>query len=1150
MKMSRRIRLTLLSATPTPAAFGRKIGNLRSSDAASVSSRRAWAIAVVGALSGLFVALPARATISIDDASIPVQEGPLGLNATDCNGDAIPDLIVANYGANSVTILRNRGDGTLVFSKTLGAPTVAAATATPSPTATATASGGSPVATPKPTKTPTPTGPSPTVTASPGVTSAVCGDFTGDGLPDVALVNRNSGTVTIRRRESTGDYTTLGSLPVGSLPNWVATADLNHDDKLDLVVVNSHSSDLTIMLGDGNGGFPLTSTLRLEADRQTNRPKSVALADFDGDGNLDILVASEGSPSLRLLLGDGAGTFVPSAAVLPSPAKLKAIATGDLDGDGLPDIAVLSDANPHRLNPAVMFFLNDGNGSFTPFGTFPVPPNTLSIALADFDGDGLVDLALSYFKTNDVQVLFASGPAQYAPPSRFGFASHDFASSVLFNPPNAGTTRTTSDGTQLVTFEKSTPALELIDLGTSTTSPLAILPDQPLAVTYADLTNDGIPDAVVVTKGKRGATLQVLPGNAAGGYDAAASGTATCGDGIVEGGELCDDGNKKNHDGCSATCAPEIGRKLTSINAADLNGDGNQDLVVTASNAALLLLGDGHGRFSEIRRLAKVRSNTPAIVADFDGDGVPDVLTVPFSSRTHGLALAVNDGTGQFTTVSLAPSLRLTGPMLAGDFDGDGLLDLVAGSTSSPAGAVILYNDGTGPNGDPISIPTGRGVTAFAMADFDEDGILDLLVSSSSATQPFTLFPGRSNGQYGSGETPFLGSKAAIPTVVDANQDLHEDVVLCDPSAQPACALQYGDGQGRFSAAVPSLDGFIGRDLRAVAAADFDGDGATDFVGVSRRDDQTVVLFGAGPTLPAVSETISTGDKPRAVAVDDLNGDGKPDIVVANGGSDDLSIFINQGDRQFLALPKVRLPKDPQGNYGDNPSAILFFDLNGDGKRDVVVSQEGSANIARFINLGGGGLASMVTLATDVDPVDVAVGDLNNDTIPDFVTANGSPGTVTVLLSNGSDYDTTIFKSGGLQPSGVALADLDGDGALDIVVINAQSNNVSTFLNDGNGVFTLKKVSQARGRHTPKDLCVADFDGDKVPDVAIASLGTKDVLVMHGKGDGTWDVDDRTYQVGGDVDAVLCTDTDGNGNTDIVFGRRSAGTIDVIQNGS
>jgi hypothetical protein len=114
-------------------------------------------------------------------------------------------------------------------------------------------------------------------------------------------------------------------------------------------------------------------------------------------------------------------------------------------------------------------------------------------------------------------------------------------------------------------------------------------------------------------------------------------------------------------------------------------------------------------------------------------------------------------------------------------------------------------------------------------------------------------------------------------------------------------------------------------------------------------------------------------------------------------------------------------------------------------------------------------------------------------------------------------------------------------------VNNSETNSITTFLNGSHGVFTVKKTSQSGVRHNPQDLCLGDFDNDGALDVAIASPGTKDILVLRGNGDGTWASDERTYQVGKDPVSVVCTKIDTDATPDIVFGRRGSGTIDFIK---
>jgi len=463
-------------------------------------------LAAAALLLGARLAPLALADLSFEDYSLPVQEGPVHLDAADCNGDGFPDLLVTNQDANNVTILRNRGDGTFVFSKTLGAATaVPAATATPT---------GGPVL---PTPTATPNG------GPDKVAGAICAELTGDTGIDVAYASRNFGTVTIRRREDTGDFTVFESLASGSLPVGIAKGDVDKDGNFDLVVLNAQSSDITIFFGDGNGGFPRMSRISLPTVRQTNRPVALSVDDFDLDGTLDILVASQGDPPIRLLRGlddaqHPAGTFAAPEAVFGSSPFLRpqAMVTTDIDGDHIPDLAVLSRDN------SIKFFLGDGTGHFSFFDVVLVPDNTSGFALADFDGDHKLDLAVAYYKTNDVQVWPGTGPAAFTrPDSRFSVSHGEVALSDVFNPADAAIPRSSTDGTQLVMIDRSQRALELVQMTTPTTltsTPLIALTDDPQNVLLTDMNGDGTPDAVVVSKGHPGATLRVLIGDSSGGF--------------------------------------------------------------------------------------------------------------------------------------------------------------------------------------------------------------------------------------------------------------------------------------------------------------------------------------------------------------------------------------------------------------------------------------------------------------------------------------------------------------------------------------------------------------------------------------------------------------------------------------------------------
>jgi hypothetical protein len=162
-----------------------------------------------------------------------------------------------------------------------------------------------------------------------------------------------------------------------------------------------------------------------------------------------------------------------------------------------------------------------------------------------------------------------------------------------------------------------------------------------------------------------------------------------------------------------------------------------------------------------------------------------------------------------------------------------------------------------------------------------------------------------------------------------------------------------------------------------------------------------------------------------------------------------------------------------------------------------------------------------------------------------------------VLLSNGpASYARTDIASGGVRPWDVEAPDLDGSGFSDIVVVNelsssnATDSSIVTMLNDGTGVFPAITDKHVRGRDFATELCIGDFDGDLAQDdLAVASIFTGDVMLLHGAGNGKWTGDEREFPLGEAVSSVWCGDADGDGRSDVAFARRRAGNVGVILTG-
>ncbi|MYS06687.1 hypothetical protein GTW71_09610 [Streptomyces sp. SID6041] len=237
-------------------------------------------------------------------------------------------------------------------------------------------------------------------------TDVAVGDFDGDGTPDLATSNTNTHNVSVVLGHGDGTFGTAAQFGLGggTAPQSIATADLDGDGHLDLVTSNTSTGTLSVLPGDGDGGFGTASSV----PAGVTLPSRLELGDVDEDGTPDAVVVAPGAPGrVAVLLGDGAGGFGP-ANVLSAGANLSSASVADPNGDGHPDL-VVSSAGSHE----VVVWEGDGTGAFgTPLafglGGGRSPQAT---AVADLDGDGRVDVVTannngSATFTHDASVLF------------------------------------------------------------------------------------------------------------------------------------------------------------------------------------------------------------------------------------------------------------------------------------------------------------------------------------------------------------------------------------------------------------------------------------------------------------------------------------------------------------------------------------------------------------------------------------------------------------------------------------------------------------------------------------------------------------------------------------------------------------------------
>jgi hypothetical protein len=697
-----------------------------------------------------------------------VGASPSAIAFGDVNGDGKQDLAVANLGSNSVSILLGNGDGTFQPKKNTGT--------VPSPAGLGLADfngdGKLDLATVQKNGSTvdillgkgngtfgTPT----TLTASGACTSLLVGDFNGDTKNDIAVGCASGITVFLSNGDGTFQAAKISSVGA-SFP--IAAADLNKDNKLDLMIPGgSATSVISVLLGNGDGTFQAAKNSPAQAD-----PISVAAGDFNKDGKLDLAVGNGNFAGITTLIGNGDGTFQAGGGSSIDASSIASVATGDFNADGIADVAgvgpstngvvdymgngtnlltgpvyygssvaptamVLVDVNgDKKLDMAIVnttgdvpgglgsvtIILGVGNGFFQGARDFPVGPGTCasncttpSIATADFNGDGFLDLVAANQQDNVLNLLLGNGDSTFQAHIDFPLTGMTPSSLTVadFNKDGKMDVAVANQCTSNVTCDVSAGSVSIfLGNGNATFQPAVDLStggENPVWITNADFNKDGNLDLAVSAAGD--CTIKILLGNGNGTFQSPLS-----------------------------TSLPGCGNGM--FVAQDFNKDGILDVAVVEPNAFALLLGNGDGTFQP-------GTTTPStgaaglVAADLNRDGNFDLAV----SEGQGVNIFLGNGNGTYQAAKFFAADALSDSVVTDDFNGDGIPDLAMGA--SPA-VDVLIGKGDGTFNPSISYPaggssyTGSG-SPLVTSDFNRDGSKDILIAYQQTglnTNVFEIF--------------------------------------------------------------------------------------------------------------------------------------------------------------------------------------------------------------------------------------------------------------------------------------------------------------------------------------------------------------------------------------------------------------------------
>ncbi len=497
------------------------------------------------------------------------------------------------------------------------------------------------------------------------------------------------------------------------------------------------------------------------------------------------------------------------------------------------------------------------------------------------------------------------------------------------------------------------------------------------------------------------------------------------------------------------------------------------------------LIGHHNGTFTALTRVTGDPNAQLSLIqcaaADVDGDGKVDLVfaqagdNYPDGVGDGGFIIAKGHGDGTFDalTFPLGGAAFFFGGLSLADVNGDGKVDIL--SLNSSAGAItVSLNNGSGGFASAVQYAVNRGPTTITLGDFNGDGKPDI---ASGEPHGLSVLLNLGGGVYRAPVIVDAGETAAAAVAIDLNRDGIVDIA--EISNSQAFRDPYGEvyaflGNPKASFTSASAEAGL-QDIFLMAVTDFNRDGFTDVCYVDFNQELQIETYSSTQRFVGGWPVVDLPSQPNAIVAGDFNGDGEGDIAFTDGSS--LQVMLGVGDGTFSAAQ--------QYTVGNNPVSLAIRDVNGDGKSDLLVVNQGSNDVSVLLGNGNGTFQAEHHFLAGTSPNVMIVGDFNRDNKIDLAVANGT--NVAILLGNGDGTFEAFhnFAAGGASTS-ISQASFEVLGTEDIVVGAGQS----FFILPGNGDGTFQApILFSGGSDAGVQAITGDFNGDGAPDLALYGPG-------------------------------------------------------------
>ncbi len=966
----------------------------------------------------------------------------------------------------------------------------------------------------------------------------------------------------------------------------MALGDLNHDGRLDIVTANEFNDDhyVTVTLSSTYGyGYGYLYFLPSVYYITDGGPRSVDLADFDGDGNLDIVTGNYKDDTISVYFGDGTGAFGDKWKYLVGEKPIS-VATGDVNGDGVQDVITANEGSDD-----ISVLLGRGNGAFRDQVTYDVGdgPSFVTLGHVNDDVDAFIDIVVTNRLGNDVSVLLGNGDGTFANQTTYDVGEF---------PMHVALADVDNDGNlDVVTANHNEHKISLLrgdGAGGFTDSGKLRTGSSPRYVAIADLDSDGNLDILVANQGSSNVSIFMSLGDPdlidpdpepdllKEWFDETDVLLEEVGDtpvavevALMDGGTVPDivvlsRGEPIPGLLVGAIGTFNVGRNLTDSYMKVAGPVGTMTVGNRFNNTMLLMPGaaaelkrlevgnDISGRIESHGRIGTVISKTGAIYAD--------IMTTKDEDAPSNDVGAISTANGYFGRLEVAGSL--------------GTLACYSSLGLDPRGELVPQNFLIAGNLGTLRVARRRGQPASHLyADVSVGGTVKRVDVDGTLFGDLVIH-GNLDRMYIDGNLGFIdadgtayGSLDVLGTIKYMRFSRYGDLVaditsggsiqrlyIREGNLEGDIVSRYGDIHG-ITVYNGNINGSItGRSINYVTVrarnantGNLNGDvTATNgsiksiYVGGRRNDattgnllanisadngrvDKLQVVYGAfGSAADKYVASATRGFKRidiRGGMFADIETDGVVDLLRVRGNMNDSLVSAESGINRLYVY-----------GHMNNVTARTGGKIN----RVYVTGNMTNSILSAGWNIGRVDVRGSVTGGSKV----LAGWDIGADTISLLL----GDGTGAVAAGPG--------VSAGEEPAAVALGDLNGDGAPDMVVANRESDDVTVRLNDGTGAFGAQERYDVGDE--PTAVALGDVNGDGVVDILATSQADDTLSILLGNGDGTF-ADRETVGVGGSPQAVTAgqlTDDNGDGlfdqldSLDVVTANAGDSTVSFLVN--